>query len=219
MLTYTGSGPDVAQNQTSNLVHSHTDMAPTILQMLGLPQREEFDGAPIAYTAETLGNTTKNELVNVEFWTAPGSTSKTYYNNTYKALRLMSDEYSFLYTTWCTGEHEFYDMVTDPHQMQNRLADPPRGAAAKYYGRSESNLFDRLNALLMVTKGCAKDTCRDPWSELFPQGNVNNLTEAMRQEYDGFFSNQPKISFTGCPTEHILAEEGPQLVNVFHTST
>ena len=61
----------------------------------------------------------------------------------------MSDEYSFMYTTWCTGEHEFYDMVSDSQQMQNRLANPPQGSAKQYYGRSENELFNRLDALLM----------------------------------------------------------------------
>ena len=177
-------------------------MAPTILKMLGVPLRPEFDGAPIAYTAAELGTVDKHELVNVEFWTSSqtpiGIANQKYYNNTYKSLRLISDEYSFSYTKWCTGEQEFYDMTADPGQMQNRLATPPRGAASKYYSREEEDLFNRLDALLMVTKSCTTDACRDPWSVLFPDGSVGNLTDAMLPEYDSFFSNQPKVSFSGC---------------------
>ncbi|KAK3707268.1 hypothetical protein LTR37_012269 [Vermiconidia calcicola] len=216
-------GPDVARGVTSSVVNSHTDMAPTILRMLGVPLRDEFDGASIAYTAdEVAGPTKKHELVNVEFWTSTSGinsmSSGTYYNNTYKALRLISDDHSFLYTAWCTGEHEFYDMTTDPGQMFNRLATPPRGSASRYYGRSEEELFDRLDALLMVTKSCTRDSCRDPWATLFPGGEIGGLEDAMRSEYDSFFSNQPKISFSGCVKQHVIAEEGPQGVNIFGAS-
>jgi hypothetical protein len=184
--------------------------------MLGVPLRDEFDGAPIAYTAQDLGIVNKTELVNVEFWNS-GSTGPEH-NNTYKALRLISEEYSFLYTKWCTGEREFYDMQNDPQQMQNRLANPPEGAAVKYYGRSESDLFNRLDALLMVTKGCAADSCRDPWDSLFPGGQVYNLTDAMRADYDTFFASQPKVSFPyGCIDYYIPDEEGPQSVTPYNS--
>lgn len=36
---------------------------------------------------------------------------KNYYrNNTYKGIRLMSDEYSLYYSVWCTNDTEFFDL-------------------------------------------------------------------------------------------------------------
>ena len=58
-------GPGVAQGVSSNDVHSHEDVAPTIMKMLGLPQQGDFDGQPIDY-ATAAG---KQEYVSVEFWT------------------------------------------------------------------------------------------------------------------------------------------------------
>lgn len=89
-------------------------------------------------------------------------------------------------------------MITDQPQMQNRLATPPRGTAAKYYGRREKQLFARLDALLMVAKSCQTDSCRNPWSVLFPGGQVTNLASAMAATYDSFFANQRKVAFTSC---------------------
>ncbi len=185
--------------------------------MLGVPLRAEFDGAPIPYTASELGVVNKTELVNVEFWNS-GSKGQVH-NNTYKTLRLISDEYSFMYSKWCTNEAEFYDMQNDPEQMQNRLANPPQSTALTYYGRTESDLIERLDALLMVTKSCAADSCRQPWDELFPGGQVYNLTDAMRPEYDAFFAKQPKVSFNGCYNYYMPAEEGPQDVISFSNDT
>lgn len=107
-------GPGVPKNVTTNITNSHTDVAPTVLTMLGLPLRQDFDGQPIAYTASELASSNKSEYVNVEFWDAkededdvrPGA----YFNNTYKSLRLQTASESFYYSVWCDGEHEFYDM-------------------------------------------------------------------------------------------------------------
>lgn len=198
------SGPDVAKGVTTHLVNSHIDMAPTILQMLGVPDQDShaFDGTPIPYTEAELSRSSSHELVQVESWTGLGSlegiTKGLYYNNTYKSLRLISDGNNLFYSVWCTGEREFYNMVNDPSQMENRLATPPRGMATTYYGRLEAELFTRLDALLMVTKSCKENSCRDPWTTLFPNGEVKDLADAMRAQYDTFFADQPKVSFSSC---------------------
>lgn len=212
------SGPDVAQGATSGAISSHTDLAPTILQMLGLPLQNEFDGAPIDYTS----GGGQSEFVNVEFWdssiTPQGMSGVQYYNNTYKALRWISEDNSFLYNVWCTGEHEFYDMSVDPGQLVNRLADPPQGSASQYYGRPEKQLFHRLDAVLLVAKSCTQDACRNPWGVLFPGGQVTSLKDAMREQYDSFFADQPKVSFNSCPAGHDLSQEGPQDASPFKRS-
>ena len=198
------SGPDVAQGVTTSLVSHHVNMAPTILQMLGVPVQASyaFDGAPIAYTSAALATSPKTELVNVEYWNSLSSPellpAGEYYNNTYKALRLMSDGNSFYYSKWCTGEQEFYNMNTDASQLKNRLATPPKGKAARYYGRKEAMLYNRLDALLMVAKSCQQDSCRNPWGTLFPNGQVTDLAGAMQSQYDSFFANQPKVSYSSC---------------------
>ena len=212
-------GPDVAKGINSSIVNSHTDMAPTILQMLGVDTRDNFDGEPITYTQESMSGSTKNEMVNVEFWTSTGApaglSNSNYYNNTYKALRLLSGNESFYYSTWCTNEREFYDMNADIFQMNNRLGPNPKDGVVDYFGRPWNEVIDRLDALLMVTKSCKEDSCRAPWNVLFPKGQVNDLETAMRPEYDSFFKDQPQISFSSCGVGYFIDEEGPQTVNIF----
>ena len=111
---------------------------------------------------------------------------------------MITDGNSFFYSKWCTGEKEFYNMNTDPSQMKNRLGNPARGTAATYYGRAEAQLFTRLDALLMVAKSCKQDSCRNPWPTLFPNGQVTSLSGAMAAQYDTFFANQPKVSYSSC---------------------
>lgn len=124
-------------------------------------------------------------------------------------------------------------MVSDSSQLSNRLGSPVQGSAKKYYGRSETQLYNRLDALLMVSKSCTQDSCRNPWSVLFPGGQVSNLGDAMKSTYDTFFANQPKVSYTACmygPASalkmdcqliflgddgYLNADEGPQTVSPF----
>lgn len=108
----------------ANIVSSHTDLAPTILKLAG-NARSDLDGSAIPLSNKDLAKPNSGEHVNVEFWgralpegkfgwignsTYPGLGRVGARNNTYKALRVVSDEYNFLYTVWCTGEKEFYDM-------------------------------------------------------------------------------------------------------------
>ena len=172
--------------------------------MLGVPLRADFDGAPIAYTEADLAGSTKQELVNIEFWNMAdqisshykhGAQKGLYANNTYKALRLMDNNSSSLfYSTWCTGEHEFYDMSKDSQQMHNLLLPDLKSNASQYYDRPQSELINRLDALLMVTKSCKQDTCRNPWNVMFPKGQVSNILDAMNPSYDTFFTNQVSCS-------------------------
>lgn len=43
-----------------------------------------------------------------------GSWRNVYFNNTYKGLRLVAEEYNLYYTVWCTDEIEFYDLQVNP---------------------------------------------------------------------------------------------------------
>ena len=101
--------------------------------MFGIDMRDNFDGAPIHYTEDELKNPNdKHELVNVEFWNGAigdvpvGMKPGLYGNNTYKALRLVSDNHSFLYTVWCNGEKEFYGKQTSLHRLCIVPTDPYR---------------------------------------------------------------------------------------------
>lgn len=99
--------------------------------------------------------------------------------------------------------------------MSNRLAKPPKGQAREYYGRPEKQLFNRLDALLMVLKTCKQDSCRNAWWELFPGHNVNSLEDAMDKKYDKFFAKQPKVKFAHCIGGDIREKSGPQKVISF----
>ncbi|KAK3073601.1 hypothetical protein LTR53_004700 [Teratosphaeriaceae sp. CCFEE 6253] len=124
-------GPGVPVGLTTDLVTTHTDLAPTLMQIAGARSRDDFDGSAIPLTASALRETAgaRPEHVNVEMWGIVMSEGKygsvLYPNHTYKALRLVGAEYSFLYTVWCSGEHELYDLTADPYEMHNLYLDDP----------------------------------------------------------------------------------------------
>jgi hypothetical protein len=76
-----------------------------------------FDGSPIPLTKSDIleAERCSQEHVNVEFWGysinegAYGATGWSS-NNTYKALRVVSEDYNFYYAVWCNGDHELYNM-------------------------------------------------------------------------------------------------------------
>jgi N-acetylglucosamine-6-sulfatase len=220
-------GPGVPSGSTAGVVSSHTDLTPTILKLAsGGLERPDLDGSPIPLDAQSLADpTTSGEHVNVEFWGAAviegiyGSPfpDTDALNNTYKALRLIGDDYNLLYTVWCTGEREFYDVTRDPAQMHNYF-DPSHTALQTHYqllGRPFKHVTDRLDALLMVTKSCKGKECREPWGVLHPDGDVRSLAGALEECFDSFYENQPRVSFSSCVKGHIVSEEGPQDVTAW----
>ena len=110
-------GPGVPEGHISDVVTSHTDLAPTFLKLAGAELRSDFDGAAIPLTELELDEAKKHrhEHVNVEYWgfaLSEGRYGKgVWWNNTYKALRLIGEAYNFYYSVWCSGEHELYDML------------------------------------------------------------------------------------------------------------
>jgi arylsulfatase A-like enzyme len=119
-------GPGIAEGIETDWVTSHTDLAPTFLSLADIrqPKDVEFDGQAIPLTDAQLQNAERpkhlqsvwsQEHVNVEMWGIIMSEGKygsvLYPNHTYKALRVVGNDYNLLYTVWCSGEHELYDML------------------------------------------------------------------------------------------------------------
>jgi N-acetylglucosamine-6-sulfatase len=109
-------GPGVPKGHTSQAVTSHTDLAATFLEIAGAPPRPDLDGEamPLTIDAMTKAETHRQEHVNVEIWGIIMSEGKhgmdLHNNHTYKALRVIGEDYNLRYTVWCNGEHELYDL-------------------------------------------------------------------------------------------------------------
>ena len=243
-------GPGIAKGMVTDVVTSHTDLAPTFLSLAGGKLRDDFDGVAMPLFAtddddrtayadhedeltdkkrrhkvtETKKKEQRQEHVNVESWGIIMSEgrygSHLYLNHTYKALRIIGEEYNLLYTVWCSGEHELYDVNQDPWQMENLYGrnqsramefGETRGREVSGIGREAEggtfereggkvgkvgkkttlkHLIPRLDALLMVLKTCEGRQCTHPWEYLHPKGDVLDLHDALHRTYDEFYEEQ-----------------------------
>ena len=106
-------GPGVPKGEVVTSPTSHTDIVPTLFDLAGIPLLNQFDGAPMP-VKPSQRTCAKTEHINIEFWGTnlgegiyAGGVNP---NNTYKALRVVGDDYDITYIAWCTNEHELYDM-------------------------------------------------------------------------------------------------------------
>ncbi|OAL37280.1 hypothetical protein AYO20_03456 [Fonsecaea nubica] len=225
-------GPSVPRGKTVNLVTTHTDIAPTLFQLAGIPLRSDFDGLPMPVTDDAQKirrNVPTLDHTMVEYWGTGGfegafglqgvnGSFTQFPNNTYKSMRVITDEYNLQYTVWCTNEHELYDMTRDPSQMNNLLGPNESVNATlldRPLDRPLSQVQPRLDALLMVLKACKGIECTHPWKILHPEGSVNNLVDALNTEYDTFYAGQPKVGFEKCSLGYLIQSEGPQTPNYY----
>lgn len=122
-------GPGVPRGVSTDIITSHADLAPTFLEIAGASAPENFvlDGqamplpspqsqrsAEYEAVARTPSADLRQEQVNVEHWGIHIPEGRygmiEYSQNTYKAMRLVSEGFNVQYTVWCTGEHELYNL-------------------------------------------------------------------------------------------------------------
>ncbi|RAH42610.1 sulfatase family protein [Aspergillus brunneoviolaceus CBS 621.78] len=207
-------GPGLPRGVSVDRVTTHIDIAPTLFELAGIPLRTDFDGTPMPVARQT--KSVAHEHVTVEYWgraVLEGEFSRigphgtpTMTNNTYKSARILSPEYNLYYSVWCNNDHELYDLSVDPYQMNNIYSH----SGAKLLGRPLATLIDRIDALLLVLKSCQGRTCIEPWKVLHPSGNVRSLKEALDAQYDKFYAEQPKVSYSVCEDGYLIEAEGPQ---------
>lgn len=212
-------GPGVPKKFTTNIVTTHTDLAPTLLEIAGAPLRDDFDGLAIPLTEAGLGHAEeeRHEHVTVEHWGFGSneglvfdSYPRLHYNNTYKAMRVVGKTYNLHYQVWCNNEHELHDLDADPGQMTN-LLHPDEETSGTLLGLPMHKVVQRLESLLFVLKSCRAKTCIHPWRALHPDGNVATLRDALSPRFDAFYrARTQKITFDRCEMGYILDAEGAQ---------
>ncbi|KAL0930670.1 Arylsulfatase 3 [Colletotrichum truncatum] len=213
-------GPHVPEGKVAEIVTTHQDLVPTILGLAQAPIHADFDGLAIPLTEGDFADATKtrHEHVTVEYWgfaasEGPwgyfGRNDSFVFNNTYKALRVVSNEYNLYYSVWCNNEHELYDLNSDPGQLNNLLHE--ESTATSIFGFSISKVVSRLDSLLLVTKSCKGSVCTHPWRALHPQGNVDTLRDALSPRFDAFYEQQQvKVEYSRCEMGYLIDAEGPQ---------
>lgn len=121
-------GPGIPAQAYVRAPSSHTDLAPTIMQLAGNAIDDKgFDGRSIDLV--TLSNNTGTEHAGVEFWGIGLAESKwaaghaKYANNTYKGLRLVAEDYGWYYSVWCNNARELYEMKVSAFPTHLRVTD------------------------------------------------------------------------------------------------
>ncbi|KAF5670458.1 arylsulfatase precursor [Fusarium denticulatum] len=72
-------------------------------------------------------------------------------------------------------------------------------------------IIHRLNGLLLVTKSCNQEYCRNPWEVLQEDsgGSFTTLAEAMDAKYDALFAALPSVWYQKCMNYQATENERP----------
>ncbi|KAI0021064.1 arylsulfatase [Xylariomycetidae sp. FL0641] len=213
-------GPGIPSGVVSKMPSTHVDMAPTYLDIAGLAQNSSgyppfLDGRSLLDEWKSAGGesapkaaATAKEILNVEFWGTISNAGLPDFQETspvysFKTLRIVSEQASYLYTVWChENATELYDTKADPYELTNLALNPTE---------EQSRLMSRLNGLLLVTKSCNQESCRDPWKTLQADAGATfaNLDEALDTAHDDFFANLPSVGYQACMDYQYTAVEAP----------
>ncbi|KAF4451702.1 arylsulfatase precursor [Fusarium austroafricanum] len=226
-------GPGVKEGGQIDVVTTHSDIASTILKLAGVDKQTNGEVMPLIELEQTDG---RIEHAAIEYWGhgmpeghygfssdenfEVGKFSNYYVNNTYKGLRMASQDFSLYYSIWCTGERELFNLKDDPEQTINLLSGSYAAQlAADQFTISKRPLHaivDRLDALVMAMKACKDKACSRPWKELHPNGRISPLHAALNTKFDAFYAGQPKMYFDSCEAAFIKEKESNEPIKSWH---
>ncbi|KAL4941942.1 alkaline-phosphatase-like protein [Aspergillus oleicola] len=195
----------VEADKDENAVTTHIDLVPSIFDLAGIPVREDFDRTPIPLPSSAGTAHPRHGHVTVEYWgiaylegekgtLANPSHIPFVLNNTYKSVRIIGEDYNLYYSVWCNNEHELYDLTVScssffsGYANANFIDRPVPIEQPLLSARSGTGLRGRAS-LLQPAKG---STCIKPWDGLHPDGDVQNLQDALGSQYDEFYANQAR---------------------------
>ncbi len=114
-------GPGVPAGRTANHLMAHIDLGPTILGLAGRVPPSFVDGRSFTHLLTPTGIDDhagfRSEVLieNVAQYNVSGRTAESASN----ALRTVDS----IYTEWANGDKDFYNLVEDPEQLNNRYDD------------------------------------------------------------------------------------------------
>jgi N-acetylglucosamine-6-sulfatase len=143
-------GPGVPAGVSRNNMVLNNDFAPTFADLAELPPPASTDGRSFASLLDAQqGNdpTTWRTAFEIRHWRDKKGV------RTHKAATLVPSYRAvrtqrYLYVEYETGDHELYDVKTDPYELRN------------LYDSTNRELIGRLNARLDALDGCSGQGCR-----------------------------------------------------------
>ena len=123
------SGPGVAQDVDANHLIGHIDIAPTLVNLVDGQIPDFVDGISFKSLLEDpsrIEETDWREFLLIENWQSREHTkyagfAKTELRIHYSGLRLFDESF----TDWTIGIPEYYDLKTDPYQVDNSILSLP----------------------------------------------------------------------------------------------
>ena len=111
--------------------------------------------------------------------------------NSWISLRMANESHTASFRLWCTNETEYFDLRSDPYEMDNR---------AMRKGEHEEGEFSMMKRLLVGLSTCKGESCRQPkpWrgegKPPFPSCYLGLCTHAPKYgECGHYFIKEPSL--------------------------
>ncbi|MEM9410792.1 MAG: sulfatase, partial [Planctomycetota bacterium] len=117
------TGPAIPFNRSYSHLLAHIDICPTILDLAGAPIPNSVDAKsfrPLLFNAQNFSEESWQDGIMIENWSKKNNTGGPVVG-TYAAYRRHHE----IFVSWANGEFEYYDLNTDPYQLNNRYSELP----------------------------------------------------------------------------------------------
>lgn len=146
-------GPTIAKGATVKEITGNIDLAPTFAQLAGAETPAFVDGRSLApflgADKKGLPSQWRQSFLIEGYENTPDTADESPVDSSiakpaFSAIRGVN----FTYVEYATGEKEYYDLTSDPYQLQNSV------------NMLNSDTAEKLSAKTNTLKTCASDVCR-----------------------------------------------------------
>lgn len=209
-------GPGIKPLSQDDAMHRTIDLTATIVELAGGEPTYNLDGRVMKWPNTNPSFRQKGTATHhlSEFWVSgpPGEEKYAVLPNVvskYRTLRVKDANFDYAYTLWCTGQRELYDMKVDSVQMDNLLGNQSFYTSLTSSNSQAQRIASRMDALLLSLKTCQGSLCRRLWYNLFPEGEVHTMEQALSPSWDLYFDTRPRVHFDNCRDGFFPSEELP----------
>lgn len=126
-------GPGIPKGKTCDALLANIDIAPTLIAMTGDEPPRDIDGISFSHLLTNPEAEFEREAILIENWEF-----EFYRDNVipaqYVSLRLPHE----VFTEWADGRREYYDLETDPNQLNNDYSNLPEDQKEKLWNQLHS---------------------------------------------------------------------------------
>ena len=142
------AGPGIDAGNTASHLLAHIDLCPTILELAGaqipdIVSAKSF--SPLLFNPDNFAQSSWQDGIMIENWSKKPNFQSLVVGS-YVAYRMHHE----IFVSWANGQYEYYDLIEDPFQLNNRYEDLPTSEVQEFKRKIRRFRTNRIEPITTI---------------------------------------------------------------------